>query len=180
MSSQGLEVLGAPIGSSKFIEEFSSAKFSKISSIVDKLSKIAKLYPQHSFATFSKSTKHKATYLARTVKQAAQFAKPYDDSLEGYLLTILGRQLDEHVIAQSSIPIARGGLGINIDFSDYSAQQFQDSSALTYDLTRHIAYGEPINNQSNVDYSKKIKANKNYFGIRNAKNSKKALALNNN
>ena len=100
------------------------------------------------------------------------FARPYNDSLESYLVTILGRQLDEQIIAQSAIPIAREGLGINIHFKDYGAQQFNDSLTLSYSLTRHIAFGEPIDNAINSDARKQIKPTKNCFGIKNVKNTK--------
>ena len=163
MSSQGLEVLGAAIGSPKFIDDFTSEKFSKISLIVNKLSNIAKLYPQHTMANFLKSTKHKATYLARTIRRAELFASPYNDSLESFLVTILGQQLDEQLIAQSAIPIARGGLGININFKDYGTQQFNDSLTLTHSLTRHITSDEPIDNAVNTDVRKQIKTNKKSF-----------------
>ena len=118
---------------------------------------------------------HKATYLDLSTKEAAQFAKPYDDSLGDFLSTLLGRQLDDCLISQSEIPIARGGLGINFNFSDYSTLQFQDSCALTYDLSRHIAYGDPIISQRNHDLRNKIKANKKSFWDQKCKLFQKRL-----
>ena len=48
VSSQGLEVLGAPIGSQHFVKEFNTDKFFKIRSIVEQFTNIAKLFPQRS------------------------------------------------------------------------------------------------------------------------------------
>lgn len=86
VSSQGFEVLEAPIGSKQFLKEFTADKFLKIRLIVEKLIKIAKVFPPNSFANLLKSISSvvnklgaispvKCIRFANTVAKSISYAK---------------------------------------------------------------------------------------------------------
>ena len=108
----------------------------------------------------NKSTKLKASYIARTTPNAAKYANEYDEALERILPTLFGRQLDDLMLTQAAFPISHGGLGLNVDSKEYCNQQYQDSQTISYPLVRHIVHGEPIGEIINSDLKNKIKSNR--------------------
>ena len=62
--SEGLEVLGSPIGSDAFIKNFALEKFNKIAKMIDLLREIAKTHQQQAFAVLNRSIKFKATFFS--------------------------------------------------------------------------------------------------------------------
>ena len=89
VSTDGIEVLGAPIGSTQFVQSFAEKRYSKISAMIIKLNTVAKSHPQQSFCFLNRSTKFKATYLARTIPNAHLYAKKYDESLQIYFYSLM-------------------------------------------------------------------------------------------
>ena len=61
-SSEGLEVLGSPVGSKEFDKNFASKKFGKVDNIIEQLSEIDKSHPQQAFTVLNRSIKFKATF----------------------------------------------------------------------------------------------------------------------
>ena len=53
-SSEGLEVLGSPIGSDRFTKNFALEKFNKIAKMIDQLRELAKTHPQQAFAVLNR------------------------------------------------------------------------------------------------------------------------------
>lgn len=64
------------------------------------------------------------------------------------LATLFGRQMEDNMILQATIPIGKGGTGLKINSNEYSNQQYLDSMVMTYSLTPNIIYGSHIN----IDY----------------------------
>ena len=162
-SSNGLEVLGSPIGDDNFIATYCTAKFEKIAIILDKLSIIAKSHPQQAWSVVNRSTKFKSSYIFRTTPSAHVYSGSYNEALEKFLTTIIGRNLDEKLIFQSLLPIGKGGLGLNIKASDHSDKQYTDSQMLSYNLTRHITHHEPMSLDSYDEIRNNLRANKKSF-----------------
>ena len=125
-----------------------------------KLNNIAKPHHQQSFAVFNRSTKYKATYIARAIPDAHIYAKDYDESLETYLETLVGIQLDERMNLQVSIPVGKGGLGINISSENYCTQQHIDCLAITHPLVQNIAHGDPMSMVNNSKLLKSLRTSK--------------------
>ena len=119
--------------------------------MIDHLRELAKTHPQQAFAVLNRSIKFKATFLFRTIPNASAYASKYDDALEALLTTLFGRPMDNNMILQASIPIGKGGIGLNINSIDYSNQQLLDSLAMTYSLTRNIIYGDVINTENDQE-----------------------------
>ena len=57
------------------------------------------------------------------------------------------------MIDQALLPMGMGGLGLNINASEYADQQYLDSMLLTYQLTRYITHNEIVQS----DYYKEIR-----------------------
>ena len=81
-SDQGIEILGAAIGSDCFVKSFAESKFRKVAKMVDKLSNISLSNPQEAFCIWNRSIKFKTTYLARTVEKSESHASAYDEAVE--------------------------------------------------------------------------------------------------
>ena len=73
-------------------------------------------------------------------------------------MSLFGRQLDDAMISQAALPVGCGGLGLNIDSTEYCHQQYHDSLAITESLVWHIVYGEP--RSFNNDIRSKIRDKK--------------------
>ena len=67
---QGIEILGAAIGSDCFVKSFAEKKFDKVAKMVDKLSNISLSNPQEAFCIWNRSIKFKTTYIARTMEKS--------------------------------------------------------------------------------------------------------------
>ena len=61
--------------------------------------------------------------------------------------------LDQKMIDQALLPLGMGGLGLNINASEYADQQYIDSMFLTHQLTRYITHNEIIQ----LDYYRQIR-----------------------
>ena len=61
--------------------------------------------------------------------------------------------LDQKMIDQALLPLGMGGLGLNINASEYADQQYIDSMLLTHQLTRYITHNEIIQ----LDYYRQIR-----------------------
>ena len=162
-TNDGIEVLGSVIGNKDFISNYCKAKFDNVANIVGNLTRLAKSHPQQSWSVISRSTKFKSSYLFRTIPSAEAYADSYNEKLEEFLSTILGRQLDEKMINQSTLPIGKGGLGLNINANEYAQQQYNDSQMLTYHLTRYITNDEPRELETWKDIYNNIRNGKKKF-----------------
>ena len=61
--------------------------------MINKLSNIADSNPQESFAVFSKSTKLKHSYMARTIENCSHHAHEYEQALEQYFSVLFSKVL---------------------------------------------------------------------------------------
>ena len=152
-TNEGFELLGAPIGSDRFIANFCKEKFEKNSKIISNLIKIGKSHPQQAWCVLNRSTKFKCSYLFRTTPSIKEYANEYNEELELFLNTIVGMDLDQKMIDQALLPLGMGGLGLNINASEYADQQYIDSMLLTHQLTRYITHNEIIQ----LDYYRQIR-----------------------
>ena len=59
-TTDGLTILGAPIGNDMYISSFCEAKLKKVAIIIDNLTTIGKSHPQQAWTLLSKSTKFKS------------------------------------------------------------------------------------------------------------------------
>jgi hypothetical protein len=127
VNKEGIETLGAPIGSEDFVAYFCKDKFEGISEVIDQLSIMAKLFPQHAFRIFSQSTKFRLNYLVRTAPNAHQHSESYRVSVRTFVESIFGSQLEDAMMDQISPPINEGGLGIDVDIKALGEYQFSNS-----------------------------------------------------
>ena len=162
-SDQGIEVLGAAIGSVSYVRSTTEAKFAKVGKMIEKLQSISLSNPQEAFCIWNKSVKFKTTYIARTVENSEEYASPYDEAIENFLSCLLGRQLTDSIIQQASLPIRYGGLGLDVKSKDYFTIQFLNSKALTYNIVRNITHGEQISDFKNSELRKNIVKSKKLF-----------------
>ena len=125
-SDQGIEILGAAIGSDCFVRSFADKKFNKVAKMVDKLSNISLSNPQEAFCIWNRSVKFKTTYLARTMEKSESHASAYDEAVEQFLSCLLSRQLSDRVITQASLPIGYGGLRLDVHSENYFSNQYHD------------------------------------------------------
>ena len=138
----GINVLGAPIGSEQFISEFFALQYAELRSLLKRLEGASSDLGTH--ATFTLLTKcisfSKMVFHARTVHPSLliKHASNYDQLVRDcFLLLIPG--LSEQQLAQSSLPIRSGGLGVR-RLSDHLLPAFLSSAAtavrfLNKDLT---------------------------------------------
>ena len=68
--------------------------------------------------------------------------------------------LDQKMIDQALLPLGMGGLGLNINASEYADQQYIDLSLLTHQLTRYITHNEIIQLDYYTQTRKTIKKEK--------------------
>lgn len=118
-TTEGLEVLGCPIGSDSFVERIATKKFEGLANIIYTLDSIGKLHPQHAFIMFLKSTKSKVTYVNRTVPNSWKYSTAYDISLQRLMSTLFGCPLSNLPLDQIAAPIREGSLGINVETKGY-------------------------------------------------------------
>ena len=124
IQKEGLETLGSPIGSDAFVADFCNEKFEELGTIIDKLTKMASIFPQHAFRLFSQSTKFRLTHIIRTVANAHQYSEPYQASIKKFIEMIFGSQLEDAKLQEIRPPINEGGLGIDLDLKASNDQQF--------------------------------------------------------
>ena len=162
-SSIGMEVLGAPVGSQFFIKEFAHEKYERIKAMINMLTNIAHSNPQESFAVFSRSIKHKHSYMTRTINNCNELAHEYDQALEQFMSVLFGKVLTEKMVLQASLPIGKGGLGLNVNSEQYCSQQYEDSQTISYGVVRNITHDEMIPENYEVNARKAIKSLKNKY-----------------
>ena len=155
LSHAGLEILGSPIGNDDYISKYCKDIFSKISKMVETLTDVAKSHPQQAWSVLSRSTKFKGTYIFRTTPNAHHYSESYNTALESFISNIISHSLDDKIILQAQLPIGRGGLGLNIDASEYVVGQYNDSQTLTYYLSRYVIFNELL---CHDDYSQNRKS----------------------
>ena len=71
----------------------------------------------------SRSVKHRASYISRTVPNAEVFAESYDKAIEDFLRTLFQQDLSEDILRQAELPISFGGLGLSINSKEYCETQ---------------------------------------------------------
>ena len=112
-TSDGLVVLGTPIGSEQFISNHFSSKIEKNDRIIKKLPKLND--PQISFALLSKCMGlSKVGYFLRTspCSDTIDLATRFDNSTNEALELIIGKDLPKIARLQTELPLKLGGLGL--------------------------------------------------------------------
>ena len=113
----------------------------------------------------SRSVKHRASYISRTVPNAEVFAESYDKAIEDFLRTLFQQDLSEDILRQAELPISFGGLGLSIKSKEYCENQYRNSKCITYPLVRHITHQEAFNLDKNTNLKNSIINVHYYFDI---------------
>ena len=140
----GFEVLGVPLGEDDYVANVTNQKFDKIATVINKLNNLASVHPQHALTLLLKSTKHKTSYIFRTVNQAYKYASQFDRSMKILVNTLFGCDLDEKKLEEIQLPIREGGLGLGTSAVNFAQEQYDTSVALTHEITRHILFNEEL------------------------------------
>lgn len=110
----GLEVLGAPLGSPAFVDAFLSDKLKEVVDLTPLFSRLTD--KQQSFLLLRLCLSQKFSYLLRVVppESLSQVSVGFDGHLEGLLGNLLGlsRGLERSQWLQATMAVSEGGLGL--------------------------------------------------------------------
>ena len=134
----GFEILGAPIGSDRFVSGCLDKKVDKISAIVDKLHLIDDLQSEYCLLRSCLSLP-KFDYVARTTHPClhAQSMNRFDGLMREALGSVIGHPLDDKQWDQASLPVSMGGMGLRRG-TIHSPASYISSIAHSFQLVTEI------------------------------------------
>ena len=92
ITSDGRKLLGAVIGTARFVNSYVQQKVAKWTQEVEELSSIAVTQPHAAYSAFTHGLISKWTYLSRTVPDIESHMKPLEEAIRQKLLpTITGQ-----------------------------------------------------------------------------------------
>ena len=139
----GVEVIGAPIGSKSFVSEFFDSQYGELKALLDRLREASScIGTQATFTLLSKCISFcKMVFHARTVHPSLliKHACDYDQLIQDCFLLLVPGITDQQ-LSQSRLPIRSGGLGLR-RISDHLLPAFLSSASvavkfLDSDLTK--------------------------------------------
>ena len=137
-SSQGFELLGAPIGNDHFMETSLNKRVDRIAEITDKLHLVDD--PQAEFCLLrSCLSLPKFDYAARTTHPDLHSApmNRFDSLIRESLGSVVGHCLDDKQWEQASLPVSMGGMGLR-RAALHSSASYSSSVALSFPLVSDI------------------------------------------
>ena len=137
-SSQGFELLGAPIGNGSFVESSLNKRVDRIAEITDNLHLVDD--PQAEFCLLrSCLSLPKFEYAARTTHPDfhATSMNRFDGLIRESLGSVIGHCLDDKQWEQASLPVSMGGMGLR-RAALHSSASYSSSVALSFPLVSDI------------------------------------------
>ena len=143
ISTDGRRELGAPLGSSSFVENYVSEKVKTWLSELDCLCTVARSQPQAAYCAFCQGLRSKWLYLSRTVPDIGPLLQPLEDKIrQCFIPAITGQAAPNNIIRDLlALPGRLGGLSL----SDPVAQadvEYNASTQLTAPLVALIVVRE--------------------------------------
>ena len=131
----GQRHLGAPLGSTNFVEQYVQAKVAKWVDQLDRLSVIAQSDPQAAYSAYVHGFQNSWIYLARCVPGIGDLLKPLEEVLEKcFIPALTSHNPNEATRDLLALPVRLGGLGL-ANPAKVAESEFRDSSALSAKLT---------------------------------------------
>ena len=136
VTSNGARVLGSPVGSLDFIEQWVTERVKTWVDEIHLLATISLSQPQSVFSALTHGLMNRWTYLSRTCPNITTFLLPLEEAIRTVLLpSITGQSApNDNQRDIFSIPCRLGGLGIP-DPSYSSAEQYSNSQLVSFPLT---------------------------------------------
>ena len=146
VTADGRPHLGAPVGTPKYVQSFTTEKINNWISEVDTLSSIATTQPHAAYACFTHGLFSRWLYATRTVPDTSSSFQPLEkEILTKFIPALTG--LDPPGALQRSLftlPMRFGGLGIvatdSLSESEYSEVEIRDSKSLSFHRIAFDAY----------------------------------------
>ena len=144
------------MGSQDFKKEYISEKVEQWMKEIEKLAEIAESQPQAAYSAYVHGYQHKFRYFLRTIADIREELKPLDELITNKLIpSIIGSQLSEMERDLVSLPVRRGGMGIESP-SSVSDDEYSWSKQITGPLAAIIALqGNSLPNADEVHQKKK-------------------------
>lgn len=139
ITTEGKRHLGAAIGSSSFVERFVSKKVDEWSEEVEKLASVAGSQPHAAYAAFVHGTKHKWSYLCRTVPNCGHLLQPLEEAIQQKLIPAISGRLPCSSTERDllALPTKMGGLDLPNPTAT-AENEFESSKQVTATLVQSI------------------------------------------
>ena len=142
ITSEGRPLLGGPLGTSVFIEEYIESATKSWVGEVETLAKIASVHPHPAYAAYTHGLANKWTYLARVNGTCQEHYSKLEKAVRTKLLSaICGRHVGDGERDLLSLPTRLGGLGITNPMVD-APQAHKEAMMITRPLV-DILLGSP-------------------------------------
>ena len=141
--TDGVTVLGSPIGSPAFVKEHIEAKVEEWVNEVKVLADFAVPHPQAAYCGLSHGLYGRWSYFCRSVLVSDDIVHSLEECIRDVLIpAITGKEAINDTERQwLSLPTRYGGMGI-INPKSHSSQQYQDSLAVTDPMIQVLLQGD--------------------------------------
>ena len=114
ITTEGQRLLGAPLGTSKFKDEYLNEKVSALTRQIVQLAAIARTHPHAAFSAFTHALLGRLMFLARVSSDLVDHLQPLETEIcRSFLASLTGRPAPgEGVRSLLALPPRLGGLGI--------------------------------------------------------------------
>ena len=141
ITTEGKRHLGAAIGSSSFVETFVSNKVEEWKEEIEKLSSVAGSQPHAAYAAFVHGTKHKWSYISRTVPNCGHLLQPLENAIQQKFIPAISGGPPCSLVERDllALPTKKGGLDLPnpAATSDF---EFEASKLVTAPLVQSIIH----------------------------------------
>ena len=147
ITTEGQRHLGAVVGSSKFKDEYVTAKIDGWIEELKELGKVARVDPHIiAYCAYVFGLQHRYTYLLRTIPNIKEDLKRLDAAIDEHLIKYLvcNYTVTEVERIWFSLPARLGGLGINI-LSELADIYYENSRKMTDGLVKQIVNQHKMN-----------------------------------
>ena len=141
ITTEGRPLLGAPLGTENFTDEFIRRATAEWEGEIDRLANIAKVHPQAAYSAYTHGHSNKWIYLSRVAEECAKHFGTLEVALRTKLFpAICGRQISDTDRDLLALPCRLGGLGL-YNPTAVAKQFFQAATNVTEPLINLIIPG---------------------------------------